>query len=153
MGSCWEVQALNGIFVKLSRTTRTIWSSLTYRSVLKATATTGTCADWRRCVSLCASSNNVSTKCHQVLSKTNYPNFQSVTECIRLLGEIKTDDAKVTPPSREEMKTSMEALIHHFKLFTQGYQVPPGTTYTAVEAPKGEFGVYLVSDGSSKPYR
>lgn len=72
---------------------------------------------------------------------------------VRVSGEIKTDDAKVTPPSREEMKTSMEALIHHFKLFTQGYQVPPGTTYTAVEAPKGEFGVYLVSDGSSKPYR
>lgn len=68
-------------------------------------------------------------------------------------GEVKTDDAKVTPPSRDEMKTSMEALIHHFKLFTQGYQVPPGSTYTAIEAPKGEFGVYLVSDGSSKPYR
>lgn len=50
-------------------------------------------------------------------------------------------------------QTSMEALIHHFKLYTQGYQVPPGVTYTAVEAPKGEFGVYLVSDGSSKPYR
>lgn len=50
-------------------------------------------------------------------------------------------------------QTSMEALIHHFKVFTQGYQVPPGATYTAVEAPKGEFGVYLVSDGSSKPYR
>ena len=66
---------------------------------------------------------------------------------------MKGDDAKIVPPRREEMKTSMEALIHHFKLFTQGFQVPPGATYTAIEAPKGEFGVYLVSDGSSKPYR
>uniref|UniRef100_A0A8C5HA88 NADH dehydrogenase [ubiquinone] iron-sulfur protein 2, mitochondrial n=1 Tax=Gouania willdenowi TaxID=441366 RepID=A0A8C5HA88_GOUWI len=68
-------------------------------------------------------------------------------------GEIKVDDAKVAPPKRSEMKTSMESLIHHFKLYTEGYQVPPGSTYTAVEAPKGEFGVYLVSDGSSRPYR
>uniref|UniRef100_A0A671UIE4 NADH dehydrogenase [ubiquinone] iron-sulfur protein 2, mitochondrial n=1 Tax=Sparus aurata TaxID=8175 RepID=A0A671UIE4_SPAAU len=68
-------------------------------------------------------------------------------------GEIKVDDAKVAPPKRSEMKTSMESLIHHFKLYTEGYQVPPGATYTAVEAPKGEFGVYLVSDGSSRPYR
>merc|ERR1739838_1277295 len=68
-------------------------------------------------------------------------------------GEIKVDDAKVAPPKRSEMKESMESLIHHFKLYTEGYQVPPGSTYTAVEAPKGEFGVYLVSDGSSRPYR
>uniref|UniRef100_A0A673HT54 NADH dehydrogenase [ubiquinone] iron-sulfur protein 2, mitochondrial n=1 Tax=Sinocyclocheilus rhinocerous TaxID=307959 RepID=A0A673HT54_9TELE len=68
-------------------------------------------------------------------------------------GEIKVDDAKIAPPKRSEMKTSMESLIHHFKLYTEGYQVPPGATYTAVEAPKGEFGVYLVSDGSSRPYR
>uniref|UniRef100_A0A8D9B6Q6 Complex I-49kD n=1 Tax=Cacopsylla melanoneura TaxID=428564 RepID=A0A8D9B6Q6_9HEMI len=68
-------------------------------------------------------------------------------------GEVRTDDMKISTPSRGEMKTSMEALIHHFKLFTQGYPVPPGATYTAVEAPKGEFGVYLVSDGTSKPYR
>ncbi|KAF2898631.1 hypothetical protein ILUMI_07541 [Ignelater luminosus] len=78
-----------------------------------------------------------------------------IDQCINQMppGDVKTDDAKLTPPSRAEMKTSMEALIHHFKLFTQGYQVPPGATYTAIEAPKGEFGVYLVSDGSSKPYR
>ncbi|KAH8384929.1 hypothetical protein KR200_008105, partial [Drosophila serrata] len=78
-----------------------------------------------------------------------------IDQCLNQMpaGEIKTDDAKVTAPSRSEMKTSMEALIHHFKLFTQGYQVPPGATYTAIEAPKGEFGVYLVSDGSSRPYR
>jgi len=68
-------------------------------------------------------------------------------------GPIKTDDAKITPPSRAEMKTSMEAIIHHFKLFSQGFTVPAGATYTCIEAPKGEFGVYLVSDGSSKPYR
>uniref|UniRef100_A0A6F9DMB0 NADH dehydrogenase [ubiquinone] iron-sulfur protein 2, mitochondrial n=1 Tax=Phallusia mammillata TaxID=59560 RepID=A0A6F9DMB0_9ASCI len=68
-------------------------------------------------------------------------------------GEIKLDDNKLTPPSRSQMKDSMEAVIHHFKLFTEGYQVPAGATYTAVEAPKGEFGVYLVSDGTSKPYR
>jgi len=59
----------------------------------------------------------------------------------------------VTPPPRAEMKNSMEALIHHFKLFTEGYHVPAGETYTAVEAPKGEFGVYLVSDGTNRPYR
>ncbi|XP_061163960.1 NADH-ubiquinone oxidoreductase 49 kDa subunit-like [Saccostrea echinata] len=68
-------------------------------------------------------------------------------------GEVRTDDNKVVPPRRAEMKESMEALIHHFKLYTEGYNVPPGTTYTAVEAPKGEFGVYLVSDGTNKPYR
>ena len=68
-------------------------------------------------------------------------------------GLVKTDDRKITPPSRAEMKHSMEALIHHFKLFTEGYHVPAGETYTAVEAPKGEFGVYLVSDGTNKPYR
>lgn len=68
-------------------------------------------------------------------------------------GEIKVDDHKVVPPKRSEMKESMEALIHHFKFFTEGFQVPAGSTYTAVEAPKGEFGVYLVADGTSKPYR
>ena len=68
-------------------------------------------------------------------------------------GRHIADDQKVSPPSRGEMKRSMEALIHHFKLFTEGFHVPEGETYTAVEAPKGEFGVYLVSDGSNKPYR
>jgi len=78
-----------------------------------------------------------------------------IEQCINKMppGEIKTDDNKITPPSRAEMKDSMESLIHHFKLFTEGFQVPPGNTYTAVEAPKGEFGVYLVSDGTCKPYR
>lgn len=68
-------------------------------------------------------------------------------------GRVKVDDYKISPPPRAEMKSSMEALIHHFKLFTEGYHVPAGETYTAVEAPKGEFGVYLVSDGSNRPYR
>ena len=68
-------------------------------------------------------------------------------------GRGRTDDHKLPPPARAEMKRSMEALIHHFKLFTEGYHVPAGETYCAVEAPKGEFGVYLVSDGSNKPYR
>lgn len=69
------------------------------------------------------------------------------------LGPVKVIDHKITPPSRADMKSSMESLIHHFKLFTEGYTVPAGETYTAVEAPKGEFGVYLVSNGTNKPYR
>ncbi len=68
-------------------------------------------------------------------------------------GPVTTLDPKVSPPRRAEMKNSMEALIRHFKLYTEGYHVPAGETYTAVEAPKGEFGVYLVSDGTNKPYR
>jgi NADH-quinone oxidoreductase subunit D len=68
-------------------------------------------------------------------------------------GPIKVHDPKFTPPKRAEMKRSMEAMIHHFKLYTEGYHVPAGATYTAVEAPKGEFGVYLVADGSNHPYR
>jgi NADH-quinone oxidoreductase subunit D len=68
-------------------------------------------------------------------------------------GPVKTENRKVSPPPRNEMKDSMEALIHHFKLYTEGYHVPEGQTYCAVEAPKGEFGVYLVSDGSNRPYR
>jgi NADH dehydrogenase (ubiquinone) Fe-S protein 2 len=68
-------------------------------------------------------------------------------------GMIKVDDRKITPPSRSQMKQSMESLIHHFKLYTEGFVVPAGETYTAVEAPKGEFGVYLVSNGTNRPYR
>ena len=68
-------------------------------------------------------------------------------------GPVVADDHKVVPPRRDDMKRSMEALIQHFKLYTEGFHVPAGETYTAVEAPKGEFGVYLVSDGSNKPYR
>ena len=68
-------------------------------------------------------------------------------------GPVQVVDQKVSPPSRGEMKRSMEALIHHFKLYTEGFHVPAGEIYTAVEAPKGEFAVYLVSDGTNKPYR
>ena len=68
-------------------------------------------------------------------------------------GPIKTIDGKISPPKKSELKNSMEALIHHFKLFSEGYRVDPGEIYTAVEAPKGEFGVFLISDGSNKPYK
>ena len=68
-------------------------------------------------------------------------------------GPAKSIDHKITPPSRTDMKHSMEALIHHFKLYTEGFKVPAGETYCAVEAPKGEFAVYLISDGTNKPYR
>jgi NADH-quinone oxidoreductase subunit D len=78
-----------------------------------------------------------------------------IKQCLKLIpiGPVKSVDGKISPPKKEEMKESMEALIHHFKLFTEGYRVPKGEVYCAVEAPKGEFGVYLISDGSSKPYR
>ena len=68
-------------------------------------------------------------------------------------GVVKVDDRKITPPSRSQIKQSMESLIHHFKLYTEGFSVPAGETYSAVEAPKGEFGVFLVSNGTNRPYR
>ncbi|MFT6077387.1 MAG: NADH-quinone oxidoreductase subunit D [Myxococcota bacterium] len=68
-------------------------------------------------------------------------------------GAISTSDKKICPPTRSEMKSSMEAMIHHFKLYTEGYHVPKGEAYGCVEAPKGEFGVYIMADGSNKPYR
>ncbi|KQM17398.1 NADH-quinone oxidoreductase subunit D [Novosphingobium sp. Leaf2] len=76
-------------------------------------------------------------------------------QCLRDMpeGPIASDDRKVVPPKRAEMKSSMESLIHHFKLYTEGFHVPAGEVYVATESPKGEFGVYLVSDGSNKPYR
>ena len=80
-----------------------------------------------------------------------------VRQCIDWLrknpGPVITDNHKVAPPSREKMKTGMEDLIHHFKLFTEGMHVPPGEAYAAIEHPKGEFGVYAISDGGNKPYR
>ena len=78
-----------------------------------------------------------------------------IQQCIEKMpdGPVLSEDGKVAPPRRGEMKQSMEALIHHFKLYTEGVHVPSGETYTAIEAPKGEFGVYLVADGTNKPYR
>ena len=80
-----------------------------------------------------------------------------IRQCVEWLrqnpGPVITDNHKIAPPSRVEMKVSMEELIHHFKLFTEGIHVPAGEAYAAVEAPKGEFGIYLVSDGANKPYR
>jgi NADH-quinone oxidoreductase subunit D len=80
-----------------------------------------------------------------------------VKQCIEWLrknpGPVITDNHKIAPPSRVEMKSSMEELIHHFKLFTEGIHVPPGEAYAVVEHPKGEFGIYIVSDGANKPYR
>jgi len=80
-----------------------------------------------------------------------------IRQCIEWLksnpGPVMLDNHKITPPKREQMKGDMESLIHHFKLATEGYAVPRGETYAAVEAPKGEFGVWLVSDGANKPYR
>ncbi len=80
-----------------------------------------------------------------------------IQQCVTWLrnnpGPVISADHKVAPPSRESMKSNMEELIHHFKLFTEGFHVPPGEAYCAVEHPKGEFGIYLVSDGANKPYR
>lgn len=78
---------------------------------------------------------------------------QAIAKLRETGGAVMVNDYKVAPPPRAEMKASMEALIHHFKLFTEGYHVPAGEAYVPVEAPKGEFGVYLVSDGSNRPYR
>ena len=80
-----------------------------------------------------------------------------IEQCVRWLkanpGPVMLDNYKVSPPSREAMKDDMEALIHHFKLFTEGYSVPTGEVYAAVEAPKGEFGAYIIADGANKPFR
>ena len=78
-----------------------------------------------------------------------------IRQCLEKMpkGPVRTEDRKVTPPKRSEMKSSMEALIHHFKLYTEGFHVPAGETYAAVEAPKGEFAIYLVADGTNRPYR
>ena len=87
---------------------------------------------------------------------------EEMRQSVRIIGQavdklrpglVKVDDRNITPPARVEMKDSMEALIHHFKLYTEGISVPAGEVYTGVEAPKGEFGVYLVSQGNNRPYR
>jgi len=98
----------------------------------------GDCYDRYLCrVEEMRQSNNIIQQCLQKMPK----------------GPIKSLDGKISPPPKKELKESMEALIHHFKLFTEGYRVEKDEIYTAVEAPKGEFGVYLISDGSSKPYK
>jgi len=80
-----------------------------------------------------------------------------ISQCVKWLktnsGPVMSDDHKVAPPKRGNMKDDMESMIHHFKLFTEGYCLPEGEVYSAVEHPKGEFGIYLVSDGANKPYR
>jgi len=84
-----------------------------------------------------------------------YESTKIIQQCLKMMpeGPVLSEDHHVTPPRRAAMKQDMEALIQHFKLYTEGFKVPAGEVYTAVEAPKGEFGVYLVSDGSNKPYR
>jgi NADH-quinone oxidoreductase subunit D len=84
-----------------------------------------------------------------------YQSARIIKQCLNDMpnGPVSSLDRKVVPPKRAEMKMSMEALIHHFKLYTEGFHVPAGEVYVATESPKGEFGVYLVSDGTNKPYR
>jgi NADH-quinone oxidoreductase subunit D len=81
--------------------------------------------------------------------------LRMIEQCLTHIrpGPVKINDNKIVPPKRAEMKRSMEALIHHFKLYTEGVHVPKGEVYAAIESSKGEFGVYLVSDGTNKPYR
>ena len=92
---------------------------------------------------------------YQVRMEEMRQSLKIMRQCIEKMpeGPVHLTNSKVSPPKRSEMKHSMEALIHHFKLYTEGYHVPPGETYTAVEAPKGEFAVYLVSDGTNRPYK
>lgn len=84
-----------------------------------------------------------------------YESLRIMKQCLEQMpqGPVMISDGKICPPSRVDMKTNMESMIHHFKLYTEGYHVPAGETYTVVEAPKGEFGVFLVADGSNQPYR
>ena len=132
---CCAARACRGTCARSSRTRSTTRWSSTSRSASTATATTATSCASRRCASRTASSGSASTG------------------CARIPGPVITDNHKVAPPSREAMKANMEELIHHFKLFTEGMHVPAGEAYAAVEHPKGEFGIYIISDGANKPYR
>ena len=134
-GRCCAARACRGICARSSRTRSTTGWISTFRSAPTAIATTATSFASRRCGSRTGSSGSASTG------------------CARIPGPVIIDNHKVAPPSREGMKTNMEELIHHFKLFTEGMHVPPGEAYAAIEHPKGEFGVYIISDGANKPYR
>ena len=123
VGSCAARSPTNAIPISTS----------TFPSARTATVTTAISAASKRC----AKSTKIMKQCIEKMPK----------------GPVNETSGKVVPPKRAEMKQSMEALIHHFKLYTEGYHVPEGEVYACVEAPKGEFGVYLVSDGSNKPYR
>ena len=93
--------------------------------------------------------------CQLVSFEEMRQSVEIIKNCIDRMpsGPVKSIDGKITPPPKKELRRSMEAVIHHFKLFSEGFRVPEGEIYTAVEAPKGEFGVYLISDGSNKPYK
>jgi len=104
------------------------------------------------------SSNIIGGDCYQrylIRVEEMRQSIRIIKQCLSLIapGPIKSLDGKVVPPNRGNLKSSMEALIHHFKLYSEGFLVPPNEAYVGIEAPKGEFGVYLVSDGSNKPYR
>lgn len=92
---------------------------------------------------------------YSVRVKEIYESVKIINQCIEKMpnGSIKSDDHKVSPPHKDDINSSMEALIHHFKLYTEGFSLPKGEYYTAIESPKGEFGINIVSDGSNKPYR
>lgn len=92
---------------------------------------------------------------YQIRVAEMYESIKLIKQCCEKMpkGEIMTLDSKIAPPKRSEMKESMEAMIHHFKLYSEGYHVPSGEAYACVEAPKGEFGVYIISDGTNKPQR
>jgi NADH-quinone oxidoreductase subunit D len=130
-------RALPGTCAVPSPTSAIPISISTFRSARTATATTATHPHGSRCASR--------PEDHEAVRRPLLGDAK--------VGPVSSLDGKMVPPKRGEMKRSMEALIHHFKLYTEGYQVPAGEVYAAVEAPKGEFGVYLVADGTNKPYR
>ena len=135
-GPCCARPASTGTCAGASRTSPTTRSTSTCPSTPAATSTTATGCTWTRCASRCGSSS----------------------QCLDRLEEMEgepwiADDRKVVLPPREELHTSMESLIHHFKIVTEGYRVPEGEVYVAIESPRGELGCYVVSDGGPKPWR
>ncbi len=133
---CCAARASTGTCARTSRTSPTTRSTSTFPSTPRATSTRATGCAWTRCASRRA----------------------IVAQCLDRLEQMEgepwiADDRKVVLPPREELHTSMESLIHHFKIVTEGYRVPEGEVYVAVESPRGEFGCYVVSDGGPKPWR